>query len=383
MATTQQLLRTEPSTTLKEAPTFLSLIARSFNTHTSIEKTKVFSILVLLRKHVFYHMCRLYPPSPSPSIRSFHHSLPVDLYKFQDKATTLATVIGFNNYNKIEVNILKLIKSLKQLSIVHKTSKCTSNDLNFLVEELGIPPKDIKKYWLEDQDSCSCHIPKRRHDILSSIYTELLVEKIVNEEHCSFTSAKEKASKIPEHELLQGMLRLALEIWSLDCDLVAFKQQRPETTDEIINYYQGYQEKLMASDHPLPNILHVVIDNQTGKIATVLPNGDVPFKKEGEDTERNKENKDDDDNVVGLDHPYIQMKLAVLVKDRGYPASIANKLLIWSLIPSNTVIPFNLILLLIKHANRPVKLGDRAILSFDKDGDEDKKDSPTTCYYNP
>jgi len=102
-----------------------------------------------------------------------------------------------------------------------------------LVDRINVSDQDFKSHWLENDENCKAYCPEhvRRNDLLDSSWVDVTVTNKMNREGMGYKEASSAATALSESELLRGMFRLALEVWSLDYDLIGGQESDRELSD--------------------------------------------------------------------------------------------------------------------------------------------------------
>ena len=340
---------------------FYPFVMETFGASSNIPKMLVFSILLLLRKHVLFHLeigSGLGKPQLSVLRREDQR---VDLTMFHERCLNLARCVGFSNMDRTDQNVISLLNGLKTVH-VPSAVQLECDDLDFLVKMTNLTCEDVKTLWLDNVDTCFCPKEHRCNKLLLTVFMDICTDKIARTEHCSLKEARRKAALKTESEIVMGVFRLALEMWSLDFDVTACSNKHGEQLPQMFK-----------DSSCIPATMQVVVDAE-GVPVTVIPkrilhvkqydhwelgNGDDDIDEcssSDYDDDRCRENygkfrmKKDEYGVdvelemsSQLDHPYVQLKMSILTQ-RGYSPDAATKMLIWHLLPPNSTIPFQLLL---------------------------------------
>jgi hypothetical protein len=328
---------------------------------------------VLLRKHLLLY----FEKHPEGNDDRFPlGSLPeesqrIDLVLFHQRSMIFAHAIGVNDLvGRTDELVLSTLHRLRYLQIppsVHVTGEI----LDFLVEHTRISVADLKQMWLENTATCSCTVESRKNDTLAAAYKESTINRLIQKEKHSLKLARQKVAQMSERDLTLGMFRLALEVWSLDYDLT---NNNSVTSSPLAS--QESLDEMFEDPSQIPPTMKVITDG-SGRPLTVVPSRSAwpsTYELSGGSSEgdidsgllQSKNEGDVDEYGVDyrfdlsaqLDHPYVQRKMAILVSDRGYSTDVASKIILWSLLPPNSIIPFNLLIAILQSFHQPyVTLG--------------------------
>ena len=364
---------------------FYPFVKKTFNVTSQLPKILVYSTLLMLRKQLCFHFEIGSGLGKIQDDTVYASRQRIDLTLFHERCLNLARCVGFHDQNNAVMDIIEMMNTLKTVEVPTKVN-VQKEDLDFMANMLKLSTFDIKSLWLDNTTTCFCPKDDRGPHLLVSAFLEICTTKILTTEKCSLQVARQKAALTTEDEVVFGVFRLALELWSLDFDLV-------EGSDK----YDTSIKDLFSDSSKIPSTLQVVMD-ENGTPITVIPkrvkrlsefpkvdeqssdytdhyqlyannnrrhdierDDSVKFLQSDKMCDRDHQIKHVDRcgldlrfNIsTNLEHPYCQLLTHILVSQRHYPAKVATKMLQWYFLPSNCCIPFPLLLSILNKCHDP------------------------------
>jgi hypothetical protein len=342
------------------SPQFFTFVQNAFGTSLSWSNTLVSSTMLALRKHFVFQFCLGARPGSSPPSKFPDSEYLINAQLLNEKAADLYATSGMGRFvPNINYRIMGMLAHLKQVK-VPKRAHPSGADLDRLVNSMNLSPEDLKSFWLENTKSCSCSIRSKQNDLLRRAWVECYAGDRVKKGFRA-TRSSVLMNELPEKDLLSGMFRLALEIWSLDFDVIG-----GTTTSEEIEFKEVL-ESCFRERHSIPPTM-MLLTGASGEPVSVIPRRtdwsefvaketEEGFSRASTSSSFSDEPAEPNESGVEafvdgqMDHPYVRYKVGLLI-ERGYSPQTAEDLMRWSLLPPNFTPPFEFLLVMLSGIHR-------------------------------
>jgi len=308
-----------------------------------------YTMLILLRKHIITHFGICGIPGQSVEANAYEPNT----LSYQMKMVSFLASMGLSGQDNPHLVLTPLITKLKYSTIPDSVTD-TQFCLNKILEAIDITPAIIRSIWIDNSEICEAE----QHELLRLAYLNIHVQNVINQGTATATEARNQVSSLSSSELAVNILKLALEMWTLDYHIGKWPRTHP-------THHTAATEK-PSLDHLFPSdyysapqttpISTVAIVDDMDNVVLIMPAKTYLTNKLQESADNSSGNtasariaQTKQSIKKDMNHPYNQMKMSILMKELGYDEQTANYMLKWHCRSENACIPYNLLQVLLTH----------------------------------